>query len=118
MSYIREETDSDVTMWAMMCHLSTFAGMAFPLGNIIAPVVIWAIKGKEHPFIDEQGREAVNFQINITIYMFIAFILLFVGIGFILFPILTIVDLILTIIAAIKTKDGYHYKYPCIIRLL
>ncbi|MBD3169044.1 MAG: DUF4870 domain-containing protein, partial [candidate division Zixibacteria bacterium] len=45
----------DERMWAMLCHISTFAGFVVPFGNIIGPLVIWMIKKDEFPLVADQG---------------------------------------------------------------
>lgn len=64
MSYLREELDPDVTLWATMCHLSSFAGILVPIPfvNILAPLLIWILKKDEHPFIDDNGREVLTIK--------------------------------------------------------
>ena len=99
------EIDSDIRMWAMFCHLAGVVG-------VIGPLVVWLLKKEDSPFIDEQGKEAVNFQITMLIYGIVAGLLCFACIGFILAPALGITALILLIIATIKANDGHHYRYP------
>ena len=120
MSYLREEVNSDVTFWAMMCHLSSFAGILgapIPFGNFIVPFIVWMVKKDEHPFIDEHGREVLNFQINMVLYYIIAGILCLLLIGFLLLPVLWIVNIYCTIKGGIKARDGYIYEYPALLRL-
>ena len=52
----------------MLCHLSSLAGSVIPFGNIVGPLVVWLIKKDEYAFVDDQGKESLNFQISITIY--------------------------------------------------
>jgi uncharacterized Tic20 family protein len=60
-------------MWAMFCHLAGLGGLVVPaIGSVIAPLVIWQIKKDEFEFVDDQGKEAVNFQISILIYALVA----------------------------------------------
>ena len=63
--------------WAMLCHLGAFAGLIFPFANIFAPLVIWLIKKDESLFVEDQGKESLNFQISMTIYCVVAAILTF-----------------------------------------
>ncbi len=104
--------------WAMLCHLGVFAGNIIPFGHIIAPLVIWLIKKDESPFVDDQGKESLNFQISMTIYFIIALLLMFVFIGFILLPALVIFDLVIVIVAAVKVNEGVKYRYPLSIRFI
>lgn len=52
---------------AAITHLSTFSKFFFPFGNFIAPLLLWTFN-KEHKFVEEHGREAINFQLSIFIY--------------------------------------------------
>ena len=77
-----KEANKDARMWAMICHLAGLAGIILPAsGNIVAPLIIWQIKKDNNPFIDEQGKEAVNFQISMSIYLIASIILSFICIG-------------------------------------
>lgn len=119
MEYDHELPSKDARMWAMMCHLGGLAGfIGIPFGNIIVPLIIWMVKRESDPFIDYHGREALNFQISLTIYAFVAALLILVLVGIVLLAILGIAGLVLTIIAAIKANDGHAYRYPFVIRLI
>ena len=105
-------------MWAMFCHLSALAGFVIPLGNIFGPLVIWLMKKDEYPLVDDQGKEALNFQISMTIYYIGAAVLILILIGIILLPALVIFSLVMTVIAMIKANEGVAYRYPVTIRFL
>ena len=102
--------------WATFCHLSALvAFIGIPFGNILGPLVVWLIKKNEMPLVNEEGKSALNFQISMTIYTIIAFILCFVAIGFLLiFPVI-IFNVVLVIIAAVKTSNNEPFRYPCTI---
>lgn len=107
------EQNRDARMWAMFAHLAGFGGIVVPaIGSIIGPLVIWLLKKEQFPFVDEQGKEALNFQITMFIYAIAAGVLWFVCIGMVLLPVVGIVWIVFTIIATIKANDGYHYRYP------
>ncbi len=55
---------------AAFVHLSTFTKYFFPFGNFIAPLLLWTFN-KEHAFVDNHGKEAINFQLSIFIYSLI-----------------------------------------------
>jgi hypothetical protein len=114
-----EQISKDARQWAMFCHLAGLAGLLIPvIGNIVAPLIIWQIKKEEHPFVDEQGKEALNFQITVLIACLAAGLLTFVCIGFLLLPAVGIVDLIFCIMACVKVNNGEHYRYPLTIRFI
>ena len=115
------ELTKDVRMWAMFCHLAGLAGFAVPviLSGIIAPLIIWQIKKDDHPFIDENGKEALNFQISIGIYALVSTILIFAFcIGAFLLMAVAIFNLVFLLIAAVKANNGQHYSYPLCIRFI
>ncbi|WP_194852071.1 DUF4870 domain-containing protein [Nonlabens antarcticus] len=53
---------------AMAIHLATFGKWVFPLGNFILPILIWMINSKKSNFIDKHGKQAINFQLSITLW--------------------------------------------------
>jgi len=133
---------------AFLIHISAFAGFIFPFGHIITPLIAWQTLKEKSPFLNDQGKEAVNFNLSYTLY---AFILTLTFIPFALgtffrnvdnfdnFPmnfdfntnnilsfigfgtitgILYLVGIALVIIASLKAKDGEHYKYPFTIKFI
>ena len=112
------EPGNDEKTWALAAHLSALSGFIIPFGNLIGPLVVWQVKKNEMPFVDEQGKEALNFQITVTLAVIVCFILMLVLIGALLLFVVGIAALVLTIIAAIKANNGEHYRYPLSWRLI
>ena len=104
--------------WAMLCHVSAVLGNMMPFANLFAPLVIWLIKRDDHPFIDDQGKEAINFQITVTIALAVSAALMVVGIGFVLLPVVWLAAMILIVIATVKSNSGEQYRYPLTLRLV
>jgi hypothetical protein len=105
--------------WAMICHLAALSGFIIPFGNVLGPLVVWLMKKDAMPQVDRHGKEALNFQITVTIAMIISILLMFVLIGFLLVFVVGIGALVLTILAAIKVSNGdLDYKYPFAIRMI
>lgn len=102
----------------IVVHVASFAGYLIPFGSILGPLIVWLMKRDELPFVDECGRNCLNFKISMFIWVMISFVLMFVGIGFILIGLLAVVDIVLTIIAAMKASEGVCYKYPLSIKFL
>jgi len=111
-------TDKEGNMWAMFCHISAIVGFVIPFGNIVAPLVLWALKKDEFEIVNVHGKEAINFQISITIYVLISILLIFVIIGIPLLIALGIFELIAIIIAAVKANEGKLFRYPLAIQFL
>ncbi len=57
--------------WATYTHLSTLSQYCFPLGNFIFPLIIWASKKDESDYVDDNGKQALNFQLSVLLYSFI-----------------------------------------------
>jgi uncharacterized Tic20 family protein len=109
----------DERMWAALVHvvaLSLFIGI--PFGNLIGPLIIWLIKKDQYPFVDQQGKESINFQISMTIYAIISGILVFVVVGIFLLVAIALIDIVLAIIAAVEANQGRPYQYPLTIRFV
>ena len=105
-------------VWAMFCHLSAFAGFIIPFGSIIGPIVVWSIKRDQYPLVDDQGKEAINFQISMLIYFIVSAILVFVLVGIPLLVAIFFFRIIITVVAAVKANEGVRYRYPLSIRFV
>lgn len=101
---------------AVVCHLLSFAGFVFPFGNILGPLAIYLIKKDESAYVRHHASEALNFQINMTVYTIISALLLFLLIGFVLLPVVLAIDIILTVVAAVRASNEVWYTYPLTIR--
>ncbi|MDR6122755.1 MULTISPECIES: DUF4870 domain-containing protein [Bacillaceae] len=85
---------------------------------VLAPLIIWLIKKDQSSFIDYHGKEYFNFLISYTVYLIISGLLMIILVGFVTTPILGIMLLVYTIIAAIKAYEGNEYRFPLIFRLI
>lgn len=104
--------------WGMGCHLAALAGFIIPFGNIIGPLVLWLMKRDESEFVNDQGKESLNFQITVTILAIVSGILIIVVIGIVLLILVAIFSLVMIILAAVKASEGEKYRYPFNIRLI
>lgn len=112
------ENDKSERTWAAFTHLSALSGFIIPLGNLLVPLVIWLLKRHDYVLVDDQGREALNFQISITLYTLVAALLVKLFIGVILLPLLLLFWVVMTIVAAVKSSDGMRFRYPLTLRLI
>jgi len=121
---------SEERQWAMFAHLSALvggiltSGWAGSIGCFIGPLIIWMVKKDTMPFVDDQGKEALNFNITVGL-IFLALLMLSIvtlGIGLIIaipgWIIVGIAWLVFTIIAGIKANEGVAYRYPLTLRLI
>ncbi len=99
----------------------TFGMLAHLLGvftAFVGPLVIWLIKKDESPFVNDQAKEALNFQIVMTIgYVISSFLTAFL-IGCITYPVLIILSLVFGIMGTMKANEGTAYRYPFNIRII
>jgi uncharacterized Tic20 family protein len=106
--------------WAVACHLGGFALylLPFAFGHVLVPLAIWLLKRNESPFIDANGREALNFQISVTIYTIVAGVLAFVLVGFLLLAVVAVFQFVLMVVASVRASQGEVYRYPYTLRLI
>lgn len=112
-------TLTSVRTWTALCHASALLGVLlhFP-GHILGPLIVWLAKRGDSPEIDAHGKEALNFQISMLIYNGVAVVFCLVLIGFVILPILWVLNALFVIIAAIQASDGKLYRYPMTIRFI
>jgi uncharacterized Tic20 family protein len=108
--------------WAMIAHLSAFAYYISGVGHIVGPLIVWLAKREGQPFVEDQAKEALNFQITVTIVGIAAVVMCFtVILAVIGVPILIglhLYQIICMIVAAIKASDGVAFRYPLTLRLI
>ena len=88
--------------------------------SVIVPLVVWlANKDKaDKAWLNDQAKEALNFQITLLIGWVICMVLAFILIGTLLMPLLWLVNIIFSILAGIKANEGVSYRYPFALRLI
>lgn len=112
-------SDQQEKQWGMFTHLAAFATFVLPVaGNIIGPLIIYLIKKDEYEFVNDQGKEVLNFQITWSIIFTISAILIFVGIGIFMLIGFGIAWMILVIVGTVAANNGEYYRYPLTVRFL
>lgn len=115
--------------WAMFAHLSAILGAIvtghiFGIGCFLGPLVIWLMKRDTMPFVADQGKQALNFNITLALAGLALFLLILLtfGIGILIaLPVGAVVAvgwLVFTVIAAIKASEGVAYRYPISLHLV
>lgn len=97
---------------AVLTHLG---GMIF---SIFPGLIVWLLKKDDSPYIAEQAREALNFQIAVLIAQVVSSILIVILIGFALMALVWVANIIFCIVAAVATSKGENYQYPFSLRLI
>jgi len=105
---------------AVISHLGGLVPFCFL--PMIIPFLIWISKGEESPFVNRQAKEALNFQISLSIYFTCCWLLVFtilgIPIAFMAFVLFVILNFFCSIIGAIITSQGIIYNYPMNLRLI
>jgi uncharacterized Tic20 family protein len=108
--------ESDEKTMGMLSHILG------AVTSFVGPLIIWMIKKDESPFVNDQGKEALNFQITVVIGYVVAMILSFVPlvgcVTVILFPALGIASLVFGILGGLDANKGKPYRYPFALRLI
>ena len=106
------DEDNDSKFWLLTLHLSNFFCI------VVIPLIIWAWKKEEDHEIDVQGKDVINFQLSMMIYLFASSILVFVLVGIVFLLVLGGYITIITIINSIKVLTDNDYKYPFTIKFI
>jgi uncharacterized protein len=152
-----EDLTREIRRWGVICHLAALSWLPvsaiawspghlfvpIPFINIIFTFMIWRWRRNWHDFIDEQGRESLNFQLSQLIYalilllLFVFLIFLSCGVSIssgsnwfgssfsivvivigILMLVLVLSQITLSGFAAVKAWQGQSYRYPFTLRFL
>lgn len=108
------ELTPEAKQMAMLSHL---LGALF---GFLGPLIIWLTQKEKHPFIDDQGKEALNFQLTILMIAVVCIIGTIISCGFLFFlPFIPMVlSLTFGIIGCTKANNGEAYRYPMCIRFI
>lgn len=98
---------SEERLLAIVSHCLPLLGIL-----IIGPLVVYLLKGKESPFLEMHSREALNFQISMTIYFALAGLGFFILVGIPLAVALGLFQTVVVILATVKASSGEAYHYP------
>ncbi len=133
-----DNLSSEEKNWGMACHLSVLVGFAFPvIGFVLGPLMVWLMKRDEMPFVADQGKESLNFQLTVICVLAILGVLFVTSFAVALIPILGPVIFFLSsmicglsssaigiaaicsaIFAGVKAGEGKTYRYPYIYRFI
>jgi uncharacterized Tic20 family protein len=114
MEEVRSFSESERN-WAMLCHLSAFAGFFFPFGSIIGPLICWLSRKDESAWVNENGKASMNFQLSLLLYMILAIPLCIILVGIPIIIFLGVLKIVCIIIGSIKASKGERFKYPLVI---
>ncbi|MFA9460831.1 DUF4870 domain-containing protein [Thiohalorhabdus methylotrophus] len=108
----------DVAKWAALVHLAAFAGLLIPLGHLLGPLLAWLGRRATDPRVDREGREAVNFQLSVTLYALAALAMASPALAYPAILALFVADTLLVLYAALRANRNQPFRYPLTIRVL
>lgn len=118
------DASADERSYALWMHLALLAHLVLSLIAIIIPIIMWQVKKDESPFLDDHGREAVNFQISLVIWSIgftlasIPVGLLTCGVGFVIALVPYVLGIVGMIQASTAANRGEFYRYPMTMRFV
>lgn len=106
--------------YGLFTHLAGLLSLLdLSLAGPIATLIMWRIKAKESSFLDDHGREAMNFQISLVLYSIVGAMLTPVlGLGLVVLFGVWVLRLVGCIRGAIAANRGEYYRYPMCIRFI
>ena len=99
-------------------NIVTITHLGGILFSFIPSLVVWLLKKDDSEYIAAQAKEALNFQVTLLLAQFIAYILIFILVGFLLLGLIWLFNIVFCIIAAVKSSKGERYRYPLTLRLI
>lgn len=113
-----QDISSDSNIWVTACHLSPLSGYLIPFGHIITPLIIWLRYRDRCPALDQHGRDVLNFQLSVTLYVLMALFLSFFLIGVFLLFVLIMLHVVLVLYASRRAQYGEVTRYPLSIEFI
>ncbi|MBW1789430.1 MAG: DUF4870 domain-containing protein [Deltaproteobacteria bacterium] len=120
------ETGESERTWAMVCHLSAFAFLFVPFGNVVGPLIVWLIKKDESSFVNAHGKAALNFQISLTLFFILGAIIAVVASFTVILPIIILIiclllliyGFVMIIVGGVSAYNGNYVEIPLSTRFL
>ena len=103
---------SDAKTMAMLCHL--LAIFTYWIG----PLIIWLVKKDQSPFVNQQGKEALNFELTLMIGVVAGVATICIAVGGIILAAVSVVNIVFGILSTIAVNRGEPYRYPVCIRFI
>ena len=116
------EADSSERTYALFNHLVGFVnlGTGIPLLGAVFALIMWQVRAKDSPYLDDHGREATNFQISLILWtvIFTVALVFTLGLSVIGYLFVLVISLVGQIRGAIAAHRGEYYRYPCCFRFI
>lgn len=106
--------------WAIAMHLSLLSVHVVAVLWVVVPIILWLAKRKESAFLDDHGRETVNFHLSLLLYSGLVTVVTIMtcGAGALLFIPLYALGIAGMIMASVSASKGQYYRYPMCLRMI
>jgi uncharacterized Tic20 family protein len=117
------ELTPDDKLWGMLAHLSALVAGWFGC-SFLGPLIVWLIKKDQSKFVETHAKEALNFHLNILVYILVCVAIGAVTCGFGFFvtgplaAVIGVYSLVMSIIGGLKANNGEPYEYPMTYRMI
>ncbi len=120
-----KEPDYDtICTWASFCHFSALFGLLWwiptdsvwiPMGHLAGPAAVWLLRRRVSPLIDAAGKEALTFQVTMSLYAAVCFLLFgrFEWVSYLMIAVV-IIDIALLCGAGVRWSRGERHRYPLV----
>ena len=115
--HVRSDDVKAARLWATLAHLSGLLSyVAIPFGNLLGPFLICRYKKDVFYLVEDQAKEALNFQISMTVYGVLGVLLGFQFMGKNGLIMMLMTHVLFTLYGAIRVALGYDCRYPMNLR--
>lgn len=106
-----DETQRNV---GIVVHAIPAAALVLSVGTLgfIASLVIYLMYKDKGSYVRRQASNSLNIQITTLIYLVISVVLCLVLIGFVLYPLVIVVAVVLHVIGAVRVSEGIWWQPP------
>jgi uncharacterized Tic20 family protein len=105
-------------LWTAGCHLSALLGYLLPFGHLIGPLAVWLSKRHTFPAVEQAGREALNFQLSVTLYVLAGLLLSFFLIGLVVLFLVVVFHFTTVLYASLLAQRGAEVHYPFTMKII
>lgn len=103
---------SDEKMWSVLVHI---CGIFFEFIPALIGYLLFKDRG---PFVRAHTASALNFQLTLLVAFFVGAVLTIIGVGLLLILAAAVLNIVFSIIAAVKAGNGEIYQYPMTIKFV
>ncbi len=105
--------------YCLLMHASIVLLHFLAFFSFIVPLVMWLARKDTSRFIDDHGRETLNFHLSITLYGLIGFALIpLCGVGVAVLVFAYILAIVGGIMACVAASRAEYFRYPMCVRFV